>query len=215
MLSTIRLETTLEDWSGENWDRCELALAVWSCHPARLATLTHWPLNHINMNMIRGKRGPRLKAKAAESRHLLPCLEFVLNFFLPPKNDHEERRLRLVSEMVAMYDALAVWDSRPGYGTVVGMHARKAMVLYSELWRESLETNGWAQDGFMVWRLYPKMHLLIHIVEDQLKVNGSPRDCWCYMDESEIGAAVRVAESLHPSTISKTVIQKHRCGIMI
>ena len=63
-----------------------------------------------------------------------------------------------------------------------------------------------------MWRIVPKMHMMCHCLEDCVAVSGNPRSSWCYCDESEIGAARRVAEASHPSTLSCAVIDKHRLG---
>ncbi len=86
---------------------------------------------------------------------------------------------------------------------------RRFLAYYSELAQESLAARDWQHDGFLVWRLYPKMHLLLHILEDQVATVGNPRDRWCYCDESEIGAATNVAESSHPSTVHRRVMEKY------
>ena len=39
---------------------------------------------------------------------------------------------------------------------------------------------------------------------------GNPRGHWCYMDESEIGAATRLAEVSQPKTLHRCIIEKHR-----
>ena len=64
--------------------------------------------------------------------------------------------------------------------------------------------------GFYLYKFYPKMHQIVHCLEDQICVHGNPMEFWCYPDESEIGAATRVAESLHVSKLHRTVIRKHR-----
>ena len=89
-------------------------------------------------------------------------------------------------------------------------HGRRSLMLYAELSMQELNGRSWQTSGFFVWRLYPKMHLLLHCLEDQVSVAGNPRESWCYVDESEIGAAVGVAESVHPSTLHRAVMEKHR-----
>ena len=107
-----------------------------------------------------------------------------------------------------MSDALS--DRGVGSQIKVAACARRSLMLYAELRREFI--NSGPRSVIDMWKLYPKMHLLLHVVEDQVLTAGSPVECWCYADETEIGAAVRVAESCHPSTLHRTVIQKHRLG---
>ena len=62
-------------------------------------------------------------------------------------------------------------------------------------------------------RMYPKHHLFLHIIEDQILFCGNPRDHWCYGDESEIGIAVRIAKSLHPSFLHRAIVAKLRIQV--
>ena len=60
------------------------------------------------------------------------------------------------------------------------------------------------------WGIVPKLHMMVHILEDQTLSAGNPIECWNYQDESEIGAARKVAESGHANTLHRLVIDKHR-----
>ena len=64
---------------------------------------------------------------------------------------------------------------------------------------------------WLFWKLVPKHHLFLHIVEEQVAVAGSPKACWCYPDESEIGLAAKVGASCHPRYLPTAVILKYRC----
>ena len=83
-------------------------------------------------------------------------------------------------------------------------------MIYNELPAESLRSRNYQHEGFLVWRQYPKMHLLLHVIEDQVLIKGSQLESWCYADESEIGAAAILAEMPHPSTIHRLVMTRHR-----
>ena len=81
-----------------------------------------------------------------------------------------------------------------------------ALELSSEWIAATCADLSWA-----LWRMQPKMQLLIHILEEQVGVHDSPRENWCYCDESEIGHAVRVAERVpHSRTLHRTVMRKQR-----
>ena len=89
----------------------------------------------------------------------------------------------------------------------VRKHGVAHCMLYSELGSQWIADHGgpWHR-----WRLYPKHHQFMHVVEDQIPQSGNPKDNWCYADESAIGEGVKVAESCHANTIHRTVMKKHR-----
>jgi hypothetical protein len=61
----------------------------------------------------------------------------------------------------------------------------------------------------MPFPLRPKSHLLQHLVEDKIKIWGSPSGFWCYRDEDFIGTVKTICvKSSHPSTIEARVIEK-------
>ena len=80
----------------------------------------------------------------------------------------------------------------------------------AELNQLDMQELGHRGRGFPLYAFRPKMHLLVHCLGDQVRITGNPSEVWCYPDESEIGAAVKVAESLHPKALHRTVIKKHR-----
>ena len=63
---------------------------------------------------------------------------------------------------------------------------------------------------YVHWRVTPKFHLFLHVVEDQAASMGSPTSFWTYADEREIGRAVPVAAAQHPATFNKAVMQRYR-----
>ena len=135
-------------------------------------------------------------------------IKCVLELFLPSGGDyHKELRYNCIVQFEKMYVGLVQpWAG----GEYVAACGRKALVLYAELQNEALCSKHFQKTGVLLYRLYPKMHGLLHVLEDQVKISGNPRDNWCYADESEIGAAVCVAESMHPSKLHRGVMKKHR-----
>ncbi len=175
---------------------------------AKALALERPPVNALTWSMLHSKSGPKLKTKATEGRHLATVMEFVLRVFLPPRSSHEHMAYTCLHNLVQMYDVLKHWAD--GSGPAAASHGRRSLVVYGELFKASLEERGNNTQGYMRWRVVPKMHLLQHILEDQVFTMGCARDAWCPLDESEIGAAVKVAESCHPSTVHRAVIEKHR-----
>lgn len=171
------------------------------------------PINNLTLTMLRGKKsaGAKLATKASEGRNLLPCVKYMLQKFLPLDTTHATLRLQCVSKLDSMYSILEKWES-PNSGRLAAAEGRKCLLLLSELVDEFNRGREWQTTNFFMWRIVPKMHMMCHCLEDCVAVSGNPRSSWCYCDESEIGAARRVAEASHPSTLSCAVIDKHRLG---
>ena len=148
----------------------------------------------------------KLKVKAGEARSFLKCLSFILEVTYPPTTPHGILRKRCVQNFAWMYDELAAWSGIDSAVSAVS-YGNRALMTYAELSDEAEVKFG---PKHVAWKLYPKLHLLQHVLEDQIGISGNPRESWCYPDESEIGAASSVAESCHASTIQVTVIEKYR-----
>jgi len=167
------------------------------------------PINRLTIGMIR-KQGspPKLKTKAVEGRRMVPVVLWILENLIPRDTRHQKLRINCILQMKLMYDALEA----PVFDPVkVASHGRKHLKLWIELGRSSLELSVARGKLWILYRWYPKHHLLLHTLEDQVLIAGNPRECWAYEDESTIGEAVKIAESLHASSLHKSVIAKKRC----
>ena len=164
------------------------------------------PMNKITLKMVRvsSKAVILLKSKAAEARGMITCMHFVLEHFIPRATDRDEQRFQCIRNMALMYKELYEWKS--GSGMRAAEYGRRSLVLFLELRNNPMPRCS------RCWHLVPKFHMCVHILEDQMAVSGNPTESWNYADESEIGAARRVAESSHPSTLHKLIISKHRIG---
>ena len=132
----------------------------------------------------------------------------------PSTSDEMCRIVRLgwhicVCYFVQMYDHLKGWAGLQS-GILAASSARKGLALMAELQRIDPEWLRHHRLGFFLFKFYPKMHQLVHCLEDQIAVHGNPSFFWCYPDASTIGAAIKVAESLHVSKLHTSVLRKHR-----
>ena len=89
---------------------------------------------------------------------------------------------------------------------------RGALIPYGELMMEDDEHGNWQPRGWVRFNLYQHVYQRHHCLQDPLKDRGSPMYNWRDGDESDIGAATHVAESLHPSTIHRRAIGNNRSG---
>ena len=77
-------------------------------------------------------------------------------------------------------------------------HGRRFVALYVELSKASKNPK--------LYKLTPKFHLFIHLVEKSV----CPRDSWNYWDESEIGRAADMSETVNVPTLSTHLLAKYR-----
>ncbi|CAK0863488.1 unnamed protein product [Prorocentrum cordatum] len=161
------------------------------------------PVYALTLPMFRASgKGPKMKTKAGEGRHLLKVLLHMLITFYDQTSEHNAIRLNCVRSLAAIYDQLAVWDFDTSYSECAVL-ATKHVLLYAELWREAAELD----ESTLLWKMIPKHHLFIHLMEHD---RGNPKEGWNYGDESEIGVAVDMCTTLHCRTIATEAVRKYR-----
>ena len=163
------------------------------------------PLSKITLAQVRGEdRKPRLKAKAAQTRHFVPIVLRMMQMYFPPSDNHSVARLSCLMWLNRMYEELNAWSE--GSADRLAVACRRHLLLCMQLAREQLRLVGggpWLQ-----WRWYPKHHMAMHLCEHQAKVWGKPKTWWCYADESAIGMAADLAETVHPWTLPAASLSK-------
>ena len=172
------------------------------------------PMNDLTIGMIKAKGGssPKLKVKASAARNLLLCIRYVLEHLVPMETSHARQRFLIVKHFCDMYDHLQHSEGVTSMQQATDS-CRKACILWGELRMADIDPDNpdnFQTRGFFLWKLYPKHHLLQHVLEDQILVSGNPVGHWCYADESEIGAAVSLAATLQYHCLQTSVIRKHR-----
>jgi hypothetical protein len=153
---------------------------------------------------------PRLKAKAAATRHLAGyALHLVQEFgqfdsldeFV---NAHDNLALGIAQCLVRFYSILMSESQflTPGVRTELPELGNLLASMYSKI--ATLCFNA----DLRLWKLSPKLHLWLHLTEDQVVEFGNPRFWWCYGDEDLVGQMIELAEGLHPSTMSAVLLTK-------
>ena len=104
-------------------------------------------------------------------------------------------------KMQEMYDSLKADPYDPVATSTAG---RKFVLLWTELGNEARGLAAARGRPQVLYRFYPKHHLLVHAQ------SGNPALNWCYGDESAIGDAIKVAESGHAATLHRLVMVKQR-----
>ena len=150
-----------------------------------------------------------MSLKAAESRHLLPIVLYILQHYFKADTDEKILRVQCLEKINDMYNFMYVRDVSLFAGPAVARKCMEHLLLYSERSRLALETLQHQKLGWIPWRYYPKTHLFGHF-EQQVAISGSPMNNWCYGDESSVGDAVKIAESAHAATLHKLITSKNR-----
>ena len=145
-------------------------------------------------------KSPKLKAKGAETRHLVPfALEVATEMHQKSQSVHSKTVVRCTVSLVELYLHMGMEPYRPQ----AAADACMAMCqLYGALAREA------ANAGRLAWVQKPKMHLAQELFEKQAFVLGNPSGFWNYKDEdfmgwisdlahSRGGGARRVQQQLH------------------
>jgi hypothetical protein len=153
-------------------------------------------------------KSPKLRVKAAEARGMLKVVDYMLEFLLPIETEHQRMRFTYVNLLRQVYTELEHNNWNESSAARVFTLGRKHVLMYCALSCRHAEINrhrSWEQ-----WRMYPKHHQFLHILEDQIAVQGNPRLSWCYADESAIGNAARLAEASHPKALATIIVAKWR-----
>ncbi len=168
------------------------------------------PLSKITLGMIRQRGKPRLRAKAAKTRYLVPLVLRLLVSHFPARSDRDLRRQKCLEYLNAAYCELNEWGE--GSAARLEVALRRHVLLYLSLARDVLaeDCHAWLR-----WRFKPKHHMVMHLAGEQARRMGSPKTWWCYSDESSIGYAVGIAESVHPLTLPRAAMIKNLVVVML
>ena len=160
------------------------------------------PIHSLTLNMLKvNGKSPKLKTKAAEGRHLLPCVLFLLRQYFKAENEYEHIRELCVQYLSGIYDEFTMWTTRSA--NKIAMGGRRHILLYEELARHHRPTS--CDQDWVFYRIYPKHHLFDHCVES---FSGNLRESWCYPDESRIGECVKIGSSPNCKYLHRSVIIK-------
>ena len=144
-------------------------------------------LQGLTLEMIKGqKKAPKLRAKGAETRHLVPFAVLLAEEMAQVRGDtHGITVLRIASNLFDVYN---IFSCEPFDAKECAESCRRLCLLYASM-------NPAAQDDpSQGWRVKPKFHMMCELCEYQAPEFGSPQEFWAYADESFVGF---VAEFSH------------------
>ena len=168
------------------------------------------PVYKLSIAQIKASgKEPKLKTKAAETRYMLEVVTHILKNLMPPTTPHEVLRLQCCQSINDIYVELRQWDQRLSPPKVAKL-ARTHIILYAELCREALDGGHFVANGWHAYKMYPKHHLFVHLMEEQTAACGNPADFWNYLDEDAIGLCADMSEACHGGFLHRAVIDKYR-----
>ena len=175
------------------------------------AALKAWEKKTLHVYRLQGKLSwsrirtsgdwPKLKAKAANCRHLLR-FAFELCTTYSSGSVHDHRRMACCQLLCRFYEIINL-EGRflsAAAKTEIAAIGPLFLQLYSHLSAEALESRKRA------WKLVPKFHMFVHLCELQTFIN--PRWSWCYADEDLQKFMKKIALACHPLNLAPMVIFK-------
>ena len=154
------------------------------------------------------KLWPKLKAKAAATRHLAAfALQLILEFsdVHDPHWGHHDTLATGVCQLLCRYYTLLDSESM-FFSTEAKTEIHDFGNLMGNLYTQ-LSNIGFAFH-VKLWKMSPKLHLFMHLCIDQSPLMGNPRSFYTYSDEDLIGQLIDIAKGVHPSTVAISVLFK-------
>ena len=162
-------------------------------------------LQKLTWEMIRvDQKPPKLRAKGAESRHLVPCCyELAMDFHKRQRSAHSLTVRGLFEQLSGLYMTMSV---EPFDSAACARCSRQFCTLYKDLSKEASDDN--------LWKLKPNMVQEMCEVQSEFELLGKPREFWTHRDESFMGVVSSMAHSrggsATASTIPLRVLDTHR-----
>ena len=158
--------------------------------PTRINTLT------VEMIKQPGK-SPRFRGKGAETRHLVPFaveLTTAMAKAAGGTSVYYNQMNDMCKHLLSFYWTFGI---QPYDAKSAAKHARNFCLLFSEFSKKS--------DDPQHWKIKPKMHMFIHLAENQCFESGDPSRFWCYKDEEFVGIIAKYSASRGGKRIASTI----------
>lgn len=161
-------------------------------------------LDNLTPTMIcKAKSTPKLRAKGAEARALIPFANEAAIKFLDAAKPAEQAMLQAAQHLTNCYDCLSADHWNP---EVMKQNSRKFALLVVAL----------EKFNPLVWRVKPKLHLMQELVE---MLCTNPSVTWCYRDEDSGGSVAQLARHTGgantPMAIGKAVLTRFRSSYVV
>lgn len=166
-------------------------------------------LDMLKPTMIQaaGKPFPKLRAKAGETRALVPFCMLLCQEMLDRENEFEHTMLKCSEALNDCYQQLSKEHFEPH---ILKDKAKRYALLYVSLAQFSLDNN------LNLYKVTPKLHLFLEMAD---RADRCPSDCWTYRDESCGGEIAQLAErrggSSNPHSVGKSFFERFVAKIAV
>lgn len=156
----------------------------------------------LTVDRVRTSGGwPKLKAKAAATRHLAAYALHLARTFGRAEDRLVIAVCTLLCEFYSILENESMFLSEPARSRLPEV-GRQLAVLYTQLAEESTRSR------LRMWKMHPKLHIFVHLCEWQALDWGNPRYYWTYADEDLVGLITEVSQSCHPATLACVALFK-------
>ena len=181
----------------------QLWLRIQSYYKRALPSTT---LNSLTAEMVkRSGKAPRLRAKAAETRHLVPFgVELAAEMAAAQPDSAVYKAMSdMFVHLLAFYNT---FGKQPFDKALAASSAKSFCMLYKQLHVHHAPGD--------LFALKPKFHLFIELAEWQTEEIGDPSRFWCYQDDDFVGWVAKLATSRgggrSASTTPTNVVARYR-----
>ena len=187
---------------AENCERLDDEIRAWYRQKGEKSKLQ----GKLTLARLRSSSGyPKLKAKGAATRHMASfTLELAARHCAGPSDRCVLGVVLTLAEIYHILEEEGMFLSDAAKTRLPEL-ARQFHLLYNRLSREALAEVLVVKE----WKMSPKMHLFIHLMEWQVtEIGFNPRGYWTYADEDLVGTMVEVSRSCQPSTLAPVSLTK-------
>ena len=142
-------------------------------------------IDNLAEEMIRQTgKGPKLRAKGAETKG---CLPFVVTVAIDmaAKRPTDSKYQSIAACASCLFEFYVLLDQEVFRADAAAEACRRYCLLYSALSEQASDER--------YWRKKPKMHMFQELAEFQAYDLGHPARFWCYADESFVGMIAKMA----------------------
>ena len=145
-------------------------------------------ISNLTVEMIKqADKRPKLRAKGAETRHLLPfALEVAAAMYA---NDSSTHFLTMYKCVTALMDYYMTFGVVPFPVAAAKAATQNFCILHRALHDEARRA------GAVTWNIKPKLHMFQELGEYQIDVLGDPSGFWAYKDEDFVGLCATIGAS--------------------
>ncbi len=161
----------------------------------------------LTEDMVRRQgKAPKLRAKGAETRHLVPFgVEIACAMHAANPTTHTLTVYKLASALLDFYTTLGI---QPFPVKDAKSACRSICCLYVALHDEAVA------NGKTAWAVKPKLHLFQELGEYMTETMGDPKSYWCYLGEDFVGLMAIIGFSRgggrSPEALALDIINRFR-----